>query len=141
MRYPSLIASNIIKESELDGRETREGRRRPRVCEFTRYRLDSFIPFVRGFPPFPPRVSLSLSLSRPRHLIRRCEHSQSQDVYLWQFNSKLHSRGAHASFSARHLKSSTRDKSLVALIVPTDHPYYSYKLFVFRLSPINRCLF
>lgn len=25
MRYPSLIASNIIKESELDGRETRRG--------------------------------------------------------------------------------------------------------------------
>lgn len=51
-----------------------------------------------------PSASLSLSVSRPRHLIRQCEHSQSQDVYLWQFNSKLHSRGAHASFSARHLK-------------------------------------
>lgn len=61
MRYPSLIASNIIKESELDGRETRGGggggRGRPRAWEFTRYRLDSFIPFVRDFPF---RVSLSL---------------------------------------------------------------------------------
>lgn len=74
----------------------------------TRYSLDSFIPFVCDFSPLP-RVSRfhpsSLFLQRvSRHLIRQCEHSQSQDVYLWQFNSKLHSRGAHASFSARHLK-------------------------------------
>ena len=63
MRYPSLIAPNIIKESELDGRTcgVAEGGR-TWAWAFTQYRLDSFISFVCDFSLFSC-VSLSLSLS------------------------------------------------------------------------------
>lgn len=55
MRYPSLIASNIIKESELDGRGTRGGGRGRGSLRA----IGSILLYLLS-ATFSPRVSLSL---------------------------------------------------------------------------------